>query len=163
MSLATGKLRYAPTGGRAGELAAGLRRAGLRLTQQRLAVCRALAESRNHPTAQGLFDRLRPTCPSLSRATVYNTLLALAGAGLVDELGTAGDGALHYDADPSPHVNLVCTNCHRIEDFADVPLRSVARRVAAGSGYQLRGARVVYYGLCPRCQKQKRKPSSVTR
>jgi Fur family peroxide stress response transcriptional regulator len=155
MRLATGKLNYALPGGRAGELAAGLRRAGLRLTPQRLAICRALAESRTHPTAQRLFESLRPAFPSLSRATVYNTLQALAQAGLVDELGAAGDGAVHYDANLSPHVNLVCTNCHRIEDFADAPLGTVARRVAEGSGYQLRGARVVYYGLCPRCQKRK--------
>jgi Fur family peroxide stress response transcriptional regulator len=142
-------------GGRAGELAAGLRQAGLRLTPQRLAVCRALAASRSHPSAQALFAQLRPDHPSLSRATVYNTLQALARAGLIAELGPAGDGAMRYDADPTPHVNLICTNCHRVEDFGGAPLTRVARQVARESGYQLRGARVAFYGLCPRCREQK--------
>jgi len=70
----------------------------------------------------------------------------------VQELGPAGDGAVHYDADLSPHINLICTRCHRIEDLANVSLAEVAQRVMETSGYQLRGARVAYYGLCPRCQ-----------
>jgi Fur family transcriptional regulator, peroxide stress response regulator len=153
MATHTQKLRNAPPVGRTAELAAGLREAGLRVTPQRLAVCRALAASRSHPTAQALYDQLRPGFPGLSRATIYNTLQALVDAGLIDELGTAGDGAQHYDANLSPHVNLVCTNCHRVEDFAGAPLALVAQTVADESGYRLRGARVVYYGLCPRCQK----------
>jgi len=137
---------------RTDELIAALRRAGLRLTPQRLAICRTLVHSREHPTAQALYAQLRPRFPSLSRATVYNTLRTLVEAGLVQELGAAGDGVVHYDADSSPHVNLICTRCHRIEDLAGVSLADVARRVMEDSGYQLRGARVVYYGLCPRCQ-----------
>ena len=142
-------------GSRTDELIAALKQAGLRITPQRRAVCRALVESHEHPTAQALFDQLLPEFPALSRATVYNTLRTLVDAGLVQELGTAGDGAIHYDADASPHVNLICTRCHRVEDFTDVSLAPIARRVAQDSGYQLRGARVAYYGLCPRCQKTK--------
>lgn len=133
-------------------MTAALRRKGLRATAQRLAVCQALANSTTHPTAQDLYEQLRGQFASLSRATVYNTLEVLVDAGLVDELGSAGDGAVHYDADISPHVHLVCTCCHRVEDFTEAPLTAVARQVARGSGYQLRGARVVYYGLCPVCQ-----------
>jgi Fur family peroxide stress response transcriptional regulator len=131
---------------------AALKQAGLRLTPQRLAVCDALAGNRTHPTAQALYEQVRRQYASVSRATVYNTLQALVATGLVQEIGTAGDGSLHYDADPTPHVNLVCTRCHRVDDFADAPLGAVARSVARGSGYDVRGARVVYYGLCPRCR-----------
>ncbi len=137
---------------RADEMAAALRQAGLRLTPQRLAICHALADSGAHPTAQALFAQLRPHFPSLSRATVYNTLDVLVRSGLAHELGTAGDNAAHYDADTSPHVNLVCIRCHRVEDLPGVPLDAVAQQVAQSSGYELQGARVVYYGLCPVCR-----------
>ncbi len=137
---------------RADDMSAALRQAGLRLTPQRLAICRALADSREHPTAQTLYEQLRPQFPSLSRATVYNTLDVLVRSGLAQELGTAGDNAIHYDADTTPHVNLVCVRCHRVEDLPGVPLDGVARQVAQGSGYELQGARVVYYGLCPDCR-----------
>jgi len=129
-----------------------LKEAGLRVTPQRLAIYGALVRSDAHPTAQALFEQLQPTLPSLSQATVYNTLQALVGHGLVQEIGEAGDGAVHYDANPAPHVNLICTRCHRVDDFFDVPLEGVVERVVAGSGYRVQGMRIAYYGLCPSCQ-----------
>lgn len=140
---------------RAIALTTALKQAGLRLTPQRLAICRALAERPDHPTAQAVFDQLTPDYPSLSRATVYNTLQTLVSVGLIQELGTAGDGAHHYDVNASPHLNLICVRCHRVEDFPAATLTRLARRVTAESGYQLQGARMVYYGLCPKCQKKK--------
>ena len=129
-----------------------IRAAGLRLTPQRLLIYQTLRQSKHHPTAQGIYDAVKDQLPSLSQATVYNTLQVLLKAGLIHELGEAGDGAIHYDADLTPHVNLICTNCHRVDDFFDVPLDTVADQVAGQSGYQIRGARVAYYGLCPDCQ-----------
>jgi Fur family peroxide stress response transcriptional regulator len=145
-----------PASEQAQALVAALKQAGLRLTPQRRAICRALVEREDHPTAQAMYDQLLPEFPSLSRATVYNTLQVLVETGFVQELGTAGDGAIHYDADVAPHVNLICMRCHRIEDFDDASMTAIARRVAEDSGYQLRGARVAYYGLCPRCQNKVR-------
>ena len=156
MTFRTHKLRSEAGEAGAEGLITVLKEAGLRLTPQRLAVCRKLAGNKSHPTAQSLFEQLRPDFPSLSLATVYNTLQTLADNGLIHELGDAGDGAVHYDADPSPHVNLVCTRCHRIEDFPGATLTPVARKVAADSGYELRGARVVYYGLCPKCRRSQK-------
>lgn len=129
-----------------------LKRAGLRVTPQRLAIYRALVMSDAHPTAQTLFEQLQPTMPSLSQATVYNALQALVTHGLIQEIGEAGDGATHYDADLRPHINLICTSCHQVEDFFDVPMHDVAEEVVARSGYQVHGIRMAYYGRCPNCQ-----------
>ncbi len=137
---------------RARQLAQGLKQAGLRLTPQRLSICRALAERKDHPTAQALYETLQKSMPTLSQATVYNTLEALVELGLIQDLGEAGDGATHYDIDPRPHINLVCTRCHRIVDLKEPALDGLAQRAAARSGYQVLGARIVYYGLCPECQ-----------
>jgi Fur family peroxide stress response transcriptional regulator len=128
-----------------------LKEVGLRVTPQRLAIYRALVASDRHPTAQGLFEQLQPTLPSLSQATVYNNLQALVESGLIQEVGEAGDGSIHYDANQAPHINLVCVRCHRIEDF-DYALEQVAQRVIAQSGYQVQGMSIAYYGVCPRCQ-----------
>ena len=133
-------------------LAERLRQAGLRATPQRLAVYRTLLATDTHPTAQALFDKLRPSLPSLSQATVYNTLQALAENGLILEIGTAGDGTVHYDADLRPHINLICTGCHQIEDIFDASIDGNADDVVARSGFLVHGKRISYYGLCPRCQ-----------
>ncbi|MFW6182193.1 MAG: Fur family transcriptional regulator [Chloroflexota bacterium] len=131
-----------------------LRAVGLRLTPQRLAIYRSLAATDRHPTAQQLYEQLQDELPSLSQATVYNTLQALVERGLVHEIGDAGDGAVHYDADLVPHLNLVCIRCQRIDDFYSDAVAAIDRAVAQESGYQVRGARLVYYGLCPECQAQ---------
>ncbi len=130
-----------------------LEQAGLRLTPQRLAICRLLSLSLEHPTAQEIFDKLRPEFPSLSLATVYNTVETLLSLGAINALGSAGDGTIHYDANITPHINLACISCHRVIDLESQYVQSVSQEVAASSGYQIRGARVLYYGLCPDCQK----------
>ena len=132
----------------------GLRASGLRLTPQRVAICEVLATSRSHPTAYEIHRRLRWRFPTMSLATVYKTLDALVRLGLVSALGDAGDGMVHYDGDTEPHINLVCLSCHRVQDLEGVVVRALHRTVAARSGYALKGARLVYYGLCPECQRK---------
>jgi Fur family peroxide stress response transcriptional regulator len=131
-----------------------LRKAGFRLTPQREAICRLLAGTDTHPSAQKIFDELRPSYSSLSLATVYNTLDVLVQMGVVNALGGAGDGTEHYDADLEPHVNLACIECHRIIDLPSQAVHELEGEVAQSSGYKLLGARVMYYGLCPDCQQK---------
>jgi len=133
---------------------AALKSAGLRLTPQRLAICQLLAESDEHPTAQDIFEALKPRFPSLSLATVYNTLETLVSLGVVHALGQAGDAKMHYDGDTEPHVNLVCISCHSIIDLPSQYVAALQDEVHTNSGYHLIGASVMYYGLCPKCQAQ---------
>lgn len=129
-----------------------LKEAGLRLTPQRLAICEALAGTEEHPSAQMVYEQLQGTFPSLSLATVYNTLETLVQIGAINRLGTAGNDAERYDADTSPHVNLACISCHRVIDLPSRNVQALDEEVARNSGYQVLGARVLYYGLCPECQ-----------
>ncbi len=134
------------------ELLEALRAQGKRITPQRAAICRLLAESSEHPTALQIYSALRVQFPSMSLATVYNTLETLVAIGAVNALGSAGDDAVHYDADVSPHVNLACVACHRVIDLPSEHILALEQEVSQNSNYQLLGARVLYYGLCPECQ-----------
>jgi Fur family peroxide stress response transcriptional regulator len=129
-----------------------LKSAGLRVTPQRLAIFSALVSTDSHPTAQALFEQLHPQLPSLSQATVYNTLQILAERGLILEIGTAGDGAVHYDGDPTPHVNLICTHCHGVQDLNDFPLGSLAKAKIGQAGFKIHAMRIAFYGQCQDCQ-----------
>ncbi len=131
-----------------------LRAAGLRLTPQRRAICELLGASKEHPSAQQIYTALKPLYPSLSLATVYNTLDALVSLGAINALGPAGDAAVHYDADTEPHVNLACIRCHRIIDLESDHVAALENEVSHTSGYQILGASVTYYGLCPDCQQE---------
>jgi Fur family peroxide stress response transcriptional regulator len=114
-----------------------------------------LDESKDHPTAQMIYEQLSSKYTSLSLATVYNTLEALVTLGAINALGTAGDEAVHYDADTEPHVNLACISCHRVIDLPSEFIHALDGEVAEKSGYRLLGTRVLYYGLCPQCQSEK--------
>ncbi len=131
-----------------------LRHAGMRITPQRVAICKLLAESEEHPTAARIFEQVKVDYPSLSLATVYNTLDTLVSLGAVNVLGHAGDDNVHYDADIEPHVNLACISCHKIVDIPSEHVHHLDSEITDASGYKLLGARVLYYGLCPECQQK---------
>ncbi len=133
-------------------LISALRKAGLRVTPQRIAICKLLAETDSHPTAAMIFEEIRRIYPTLSLTTVYNTLDVLVELGAVNILGHAGDNTIHYDANLSPHVNLACMRCHKIVDIESSVIANLNEEIRAASGFYLLGERVVYYGLCPTCQ-----------
>src|SRR5215471_13171245 len=101
---------------------AGVRAAGLKLTPQRIAIVRELATDESHPTAQELFDRLQPSLPTMSFATVYNTLDALSAAGLCAALSLS-PGPGRFDPNMVPHNHAVCDACGSVRD---VPAASAA-------------------------------------
>lgn len=143
------------------ELTNTLKNSGMRLTPQRMAICDLLTQTEEHPTAAMIYQSLHPQFPSLSLATVYNTLETLVRLGAVNVLGHAGDDHVHYDADMEPHVNLACVNCHRIIDIASEHVQQLDSEISQASGYKLMGARVLYYGVCPECQQKAITPAKT--
>jgi len=142
---------------RASEMLRDLRRSGLKLTPQRIAIVRLFAADGSHPTAQDLFERLRPEFPSMSFATVYNTLDALARAGLAGIVrlpGKRGDAA-RFDPNGAPHHHAVCERCGAVIDIAAgtlAPTAASARRLQrAAPGFSVRTVEKTYRGLCATC------------
>ncbi len=129
-----------------------LHKAGLRATPQRIAICELLLESHTHPTANEIYMDLKEKYPSLSLATIYNTLDVLVGIGLVNTLGSIGDDKVHFDADLNPHINLACVKCHEIIDTTSSFIDQLSLEINNKSGYKIFGSRILYYGYCPNCQ-----------
>ena len=133
-----------------------LQTAGYRITPQRKAILSLLADNETHPSAQMIYEQLRPENETLSLATVYNTLDMLTRLGVINTLGEVGDrDAVRYDADITPHINLACIHCHQVIDIPNSLITQLANQVATESGYRLLGSRVLYYGVCPACQNAK--------
>ena len=98
-----------------------IRRKGLRRTPQRDSIARTVFASREHFTADELFDRVRRHDAHTSRATVYRTLVLLVEAGLLREIDL-GDDQKTYDPnflDKPSHNHLVCIDCGRVVEFED--------------------------------------------
>jgi len=130
-----------------------LKRMGLKMTPQRIAIVRLFSSDLSHPTAQALYERLLPDFPTMSFATVYNTLDALAKAGLSGTLRLGS--AARFDPNVSAHHHVVCDSCGAVRD---VPVGSlepspaaVRRLRRAAPGFSIRAVERVYRGLCPAC------------
>ncbi|NJN44288.1 MAG: hypothetical protein HC806_05910 [Anaerolineae bacterium] len=78
-------------------------------------------------------------------------LEALESLGAIHNLGTDVSGRVRYDAETTAHANLICTSCNRIVDFHSVHVQALTDEVNDHSGYNITGARVLYYGLCEEC------------
>ncbi len=133
-------------------LIARLREQDCRITPQRLALLEMLIESDEHPSAAELYERLRARFPTTSLATVYKTLNLLKALGEVTEISFS-DGDTHYDAgNPTPHIHLICTQCHRISDVPFITAPNLTAELTAQTGYHITGHRFDFYGICPACQ-----------
>jgi Fe2+ or Zn2+ uptake regulation protein len=125
-----------------------LREAGLKLTPQRLAIAECLRGDHTHPTAQALYERLRPRFPGMSVATVYNTLSALGAIKHCRELQIGGPS--RFDPNMLPHDHAVCERCGAIRDV------ELSARKRGETGCSLPGFRVgrverIYRGICAEC------------
>ena len=138
---------------RAAAMMARLKASGLKLTPQWLAIVRELCADPTHPTAQELFERLRPALPTMSFATVYNTLDALAAAGLCGSLALS-PGPARFDPNMMPHHHAVCDRCGLVRD---VPVEGRRRpspdgpALGSAPGFRVRAVEWIYRGLCADC------------
>ena len=126
---------------------------GVRITPQRQEILRYLAGARTHPTASEVYAAVRAVFPRVARATVYNTLNLMVQLGLISEL-KRDEGAVRYETDLSPHINLICIRCGRVED---VPLPAPLN-VDAIDDFEVRYVLVDMYGLCAACRQKSTNP-----
>jgi len=117
-------------------------------TMQRIAIIDVLRGSDAHPTADMVFREVSAKHPSISRATVYNTLHALVDAGLVHELSIDKEAA-RYDFCRMPHAHFRCRACRSLYDVALAP------SVGAGEivdGHLVEAVSTYLFGLCASCR-----------
>jgi len=133
----------------ADDLIAGLRRAGLRVTKARRAICRVLATAEADHLRAG--DVAARTGAGVDLSTVYRTLEALEGLGMVEHVHL-GHGAGAYHVGPSTeHHHLVCDRCGRTFDVPIGDLRRAVERVTAPLGFVPDSAHFAIVGRCAEC------------
>lgn len=132
------------------ELIDALKKKGCRMTLQRLELVRIIAASEGHPSANQLYEEIKNQFPTMSQATVYNTLALLKDMNQILEIDLHGDS--HYDGNrPEPHPHLICIQCNRIID-GDISLDPESlRKLEQASGYRILRPNISLFGLCPDC------------
>src|SRR5436853_510076 len=99
-----------------GDPAEFLRRQGLKVTAQRLAVMRAVRTS-PHITADDLVDVVRSDIAAVSRRAVYDAVTLLVDLGMLRRIQPAGSAARYEDRVGDNHHHVVCRTCGRMADI----------------------------------------------
>jgi Fur family transcriptional regulator, stress-responsive regulator len=127
-----------------------LRRHGLHVTAQRLAVLRAVSE-RPHSTADAIYVVARAGIGAISRQAVYDALAALSDKGLLRRIQPAGSPARYECRVGDHHHHLICRTCNRMVDVDGAVGATPCLTAADDSGYEIDEAEVIYWGQCPEC------------
>ena len=128
-----------------------LRRHGLQVTAQRVAVLRAVS-ARPHATADDVAEAVRAEIGVISRQAVYDALGVLAEKGLVRRIQPAGSPARYEDRVGDNHHHVVCRSCGRTVDVDCTVGATPCLTAADDSGFEIDEAEVVFWGRCPECR-----------
>ena len=118
-----------------------------RYSRQRELIYRTLLASKAHPTADMVYQMLKPENPNLSLGTVYRNLNLLAEEGIVVRMPFPVE---RYDADTTPHPHFQCQCCGQVSDL-NLPYDRRLDEQVAELGHEVAGHSVLFTGICANC------------
>jgi len=124
----------------------------LGLTKQREVVLQVIRGNEEHLTANEVFAHAKQLLPTISFATVYNSLRFLKDAGHIGEI-QFGNGASRFDAMTSRHDHALCTNCGKLVDMEIELPEEIVKLAARFSKFKPESIELTLRGLCPECAK----------
>lgn len=124
------------------------------LTKQREVVLQVIRAAEHHLTAGEIFEESKRILPTISFATVYNSLRFLKESGYIAEIQFGFSGANRFDAKTSRHDHAICNRCGKLVDM-DLELPPELIEMAARfSDFKPESLELTLRGLCPECSNQ---------
>ncbi len=114
--------------------------------RKRDAILTCLRQTRAHPSADWVYEQLKPQIPGLSLGTVYRNLALFKAQGLIRSLGTVG-GVERFDGCTQPHVHFICSQCGCVLDMEQVELPSLPLPDVG----RVDGCQLTFTGICREC------------
>ncbi len=128
-----------------------LRRAGHKMTPQRLMIVRALRHAEGHMTAAQIVDQVRGEYPMVDVSTVYRTLDVLKRLRLATETDMGSGDAVFEWAPDQPHHHLICSACGFVQEVGHELLDDLERRIALDFAFTPDLDHFAIFGLCREC------------
>lgn len=126
----------------------------VRYSKKREAILTAIRETDCHPSAEWIYQQLKPRHPNLSLGTVYRNLAFFLERGLVQSIGVV-QGQERFDAIVAPHSHFICNRCGTVYDLPDIRLDgSLCQTVSRQYGFAADHCELTFHGLCPSCSNQ---------
>ncbi|MFA5015295.1 MAG: transcriptional repressor [Actinomycetota bacterium] len=123
----------------------------LKITPQRSLIYKELVGSKDHPSAETLYKKVKRIFPTISFDTVYRTLLTFSKIGIADILTLPGEPK-RFDGDKNKHYHFRCIKCDDIIDINDssniikIP-ESISRK------FDILNSKIIFEGICDKCKK----------
>jgi Fur family ferric uptake transcriptional regulator len=141
------------------EFKALLKKRGLKVTTQRLAVLETLGINPDaHLTVEEIYDLVKKSNPEIGLATIYRTVQVLKELQLIDRVnfddGVERYELVHLSKDGSQkhhHHHLICVNCGRVFEFEEDMMESLELKIAKETGFKVIDHEVKLYGYCKEC------------
>lgn len=124
-------------------------------SRKREAIYNAVCGTKVHPTAEWVYETLKPEYPDLSLGTVYRNLKKFCETGKVRSVGVI-HGQEHFDGDTSKHSHFVCSTCGRVLDiFESLVSEEILAGIEQKYDFQIETEDILFNGVCPECQNPK--------
>lgn len=122
-----------------------------RNTKQKEAIFRILKETREHPTADSIYEAVRKVMPNISKGTVYRNLKVLRESRAISELRLKGTRS-RFEVAQANHYHFRCGQCGKVMDVEAPVDRKLDQKVAVRTGLKIYGHQLEFRGVCLICQ-----------
>ncbi|MDO4344625.1 MAG: transcriptional repressor [Eubacteriales bacterium] len=124
--------------------------ATIKYSRQRESILNFLAQRRDHPTADTIYQAIRQEFPKISLGTVYRNLGLLTDLGQICRVN-AGDGAERFDYNTAPHNHFICTKCHSVSDLEMESIDHIMEAAQQNCSGHIESYQANFYGICAHC------------
>ena len=123
----------------------------LKYSRQRESIKNYLMKTKEHPTADMVYQFVRKEYPKVSLGTVYRNLSLLVELGEIIKLD-CGDGYDRFDGKVEPHYHVVCTSCNEVDDLEMESIDHI--KTIANASYKgiILDHHTIFYGMCENCK-----------
>lgn len=127
----------------------------MRFSRQRELIYKTVCEKISHPTADDVYNLLKPEHPELSLATVYRNLNQLVTNGNLAYVAIPNSPG-RYDSTTEKHHHMACVVCHNIFDIDEHIIPNINQIVSDHTEHEIRSNTIMFYGTCSKCKNNKK-------
>ncbi|MBN2546832.1 MAG: transcriptional repressor [Spirochaetes bacterium] len=126
-----------------------LKKNGIKVTPQRLAIIKYLENDKDHSSAEQIYNHLIKDFPTISLATVYNTLEMLEEIKMINKIKISDENVVNYEYNKKMHHHFYCKKCKKIYD---IEISCKIAELKEFKGYQIDEVYGYFKGICKKCQ-----------
>ena len=124
-------------------------------SRKRDAILNCISRTTCHPSAEWVYQQLKPEIPDLSLGTVYRNIAMFKEEGTIQSIGVV-NGLERYDFNTAPHTHFICTACGSVLDLGtiELPQSFVQDAETAIGGGAVASYHLQFSGECADCRKK---------